>query len=108
MGIKTFVNNTGSALQVFLFVRSGSNPGCIRSRIGFTLIANESKVVTYGSDADPFLDGILAFQTSNGQYICTKMCVTQRGSAADNLLNTNNTILFGLTNSSIVITAQNV
>ncbi len=108
MGIKTFTNNTGSALQVYLFVRAGSNPGCIRRRIGFTLIANKSKTIAYGSDTDPFLDGILAYQNSNGQYICTKMCVTARGSTADNLLNTNNTILFSLTNSSIVITAQNI
>ena len=108
MGIKTFTNNTGDTLQVYLFVRAGSTPGCIRRRVGFTLIANESKTVSYGSDTDPFLDGILAYQNSGGQYICTKMCVTVRGSAADNLLNTNNTILLGLTNSSIVITAANV
>ncbi len=108
MGIKTFTNNTGDTLQVYLFVRAGSTPGCIRRRVGFTLIANESKTISYGSDADPFLDGILAYQNSNGQYICTKICVTVRGSVADNLLNTNNTIFFCLTNSSIVITAANL
>lgn len=107
VGIKSFTNNTGSALHVCIFVRAGSQPGCVLRCICFCLIANETKVITYGNECNPFLDGVKAYQCTNGQYLCTKTCVTERGSDADNLLNTNSKIYFCLENSSIVVSASN-
>lgn len=106
MGIKSFTNNTGSALKVCLYVRAGVTPGCVRKCMVFTLIVNETKVITYGCDEDPFLDGIKVCQCSKGQSVCTKLRVTTRGSSVDKLLNTHSHLLLSLYCDSIIVSAS--
>lgn len=96
MAQKVFKNNTNQPLEITLVVRQGDNPGNESGTINFQLAAGQSVTQKYGTDTNsPFLDGIA-------------VDVVTRGSSYDNLLNTNNTIMFGSgAGNSISISASN-
>jgi hypothetical protein len=106
-GAKQFTNNTPDDLRVIITVRAGSNPGCVLNCIPFVLAGYETRTITYGNNVSSFLDGISACQMSNGQFTSTAIRATERGSDVDNLMNTNNHILFTIAYNSIVIVGTN-
>lgn len=93
-GQKRFVNNSGSNLMVTLFVRRGDSPGQEAGTVIFKLNSGAQVSQTYGSDTGSiFLDGVAVE-------------VVDRGSALDNVLNTNNTITFSSA-GGLTITGSN-
>jgi hypothetical protein len=94
-GTKVFTNNSGSTLNVTLFVRRGDNPGNQAGTVIFQLGNGQSFTQSYGSDTNSvFLDGIAVE-------------VVTRGSAIDDLLNTNSKIAFTGGGNAITITGSN-
>ena len=94
-GKKVFKNTTNQPLQITLFIREGDNPGNEAGTQIFQLAAGQSATHTYGTDTNSiYLDGIVAE-------------VVTRGSALDNLLNTNNTITFSGSGSGFTMTGSN-
>ena len=94
-GQKKFINNSGSSLVVTLFVRRGDNPGQEAGTVIFKLNSGAQVSQVYGSDTGSiYLDGVAVE-------------VADRGSALDNVLNTNNTITFSSTAGGVTISGSN-
>ena len=92
-GVKVFNNTSKSDLNVTLLIRAGSDPAGQAGEQVVQLKAGESRRVTYGSDTDSiFLNGLRIVAEVNGSIVDQTQRVSQRGSAFDNVLNTNNTI----------------
>lgn len=95
-GTKSFVNNTGVDLRITLFVRDGSDPTIPDSgRQNFKLAADAKETITYGEETgDVFLNAIRLRWEEDGAALTYIMRVDERGSWADDLMNTNNVITF--------------
>jgi hypothetical protein len=106
-GIKEFSNDTCYELKVELTVRAGEKIGCTARTEEFCLQRGECKIITYGNDANPFLDGIHACASNHNQCSETGLFVRCPGSAVDKLINAYNHISFLLAAQSIVISAHN-
>jgi hypothetical protein len=91
-GVKTFINTTASTLQITLFTRQGDNPANADGTTSFTLTPGQTSTITYGSQQNPFLNGISLTTTSQGEVYTKTQLVTAKSSQLDNLLNTNNVI----------------
>jgi hypothetical protein len=94
-GTKLFVNKTSMTLQVTIFIRDGADPTKPDAgQESFTLAGGKSESISYGNSTDIYLNG-LGFVASDGhQQTIESRSVLTRGSAWDNLLNTNSTITF--------------
>jgi hypothetical protein len=94
-GSKLFVNKTSMTLQVTIFIRDGADPTKPDAgQESFTLAGGKSESISYGNSTDIYLNG-LGFVTTDGQQqTIESRSVVTRGSAWDNLLNTNSTITF--------------
>lgn len=94
-GSKSFTNSTNQPLKVTLFVRQGDSPGNEAGTVIFQLDPGKTQTQAYGSDTNSvFLDGIL-------------LEVVQKGSAYDNLMNTNSKIKISGDGSNITLTGSN-
>lgn len=102
-GKKEFINNACSDITVELTVREGERPGCTAKKEEFCLKRSECKIVIFGNECNPFLDGIRACSSNPGQCSETGLFVKTRGCAADNLLNNNNHITFLSAGQSLAI-----
>ena len=93
-GTKKFINDTGKAIKVRIFVRKGADPLDGNSgKEGFTLAPGEAKIITYGEDTgDVFLNGIRVFWEDDGADCAYMLNVEKRGNWLDDTLNTNNVI----------------
>jgi hypothetical protein len=85
-GVKTFINTTASTLQITLFTRQGDNPANADGTTSFTLTPGQTRTITYGSQQNPFLNGISLTTTSQGEAYTKTQLVTARNSQLDNLL----------------------
>ena len=104
-GIKEFINNTCSDLNVTIKVRAGLNPGCVYRMEEFCLRIHECKKVCYGNECNPFLDSICVYYCNFGQYAQSELAVRKCGSEVDCLINRHNKILFLNAGPSVVISA---
>ncbi|QFT88993.1 hypothetical protein FIU87_10075 [Bacillus sp. THAF10] len=89
MAEKTFNNRSAASLQVTLLVRQGSNPANYAGEVNFTLAPGQTRTIFYGSEENPFLNGIVLSTNFNGDIYNKTQLVTVRGTLYDNLLNTN-------------------
>ncbi|MFV0344184.1 MAG: hypothetical protein ACK5JH_15075 [Anaerocolumna sp.] len=104
-GVKEFVNNTCSEINVTIKVRSGNTPGCTYRIEEFCLKVFECKKVCFGNEANPHLDGICVCYCTLGQCASSELSVIKCGSEVDRLLNQNYRILFLNAGPSVVISA---
>ncbi|QGQ94221.1 hypothetical protein EHS13_04525 [Paenibacillus psychroresistens] len=107
-GTKTFVNTSQAVLQITLFVRQGVNPANQDGTATFTLNPQESLFVQYGNEQNPFLNGFTLFTILNGDLYSKVQFTTTIGSELDNLLNTNDYVLFSKIITDYVISGANV
>lgn len=104
---KTFINNSGATLQVTLFVRQGSETFNQDGTVSFTLNPFQRLTVPYGSDQNPFLNGILLFTIFQNDLYSKIQFVTARGSELDNVLNTNQFISISKIITDFLISGSN-
>ncbi len=104
-GIKEFVNNTCTEINVTIKVRAGNTPGCTYRIEDFCLKVFECKKVCYGNESNPFLDGICVCYSTFGQCASSELSVIKCGSEVDCLINHNYRILFLNAGPSVVISA---
>ncbi|QGQ97655.1 hypothetical protein EHS13_23575 [Paenibacillus psychroresistens] len=106
-GVKTFVNLSQAVLQITLFVRQGADPVNQDGTATFTLNPEESLLVQYGSDLNPFLNGFTLFAILNGDLYSKVQFVTVRDSEFDKLLNYHEFIFFSKIITDYVVSAAN-
>jgi hypothetical protein len=107
MGAKTFINQTGHDLYIELTVREGDEPGTAADVPNFQLAnAQPPYFFQYSVDINPYLDGIIANATDNGN-IAGELYVFTRGDDSDNAMNMNNTVTFNLQDQTIVLNCTN-
>ncbi|MGD6775256.1 hypothetical protein ACQCT3_06335 [Sutcliffiella horikoshii] len=92
MAEKTFNNRSAASLQMVLLVRQGSNPANYAGEVVFTLRPGQTRTIFYGSEENPFLNGIVMSTNFNGDIYSKTQIVTVRGTQFDNLLNFNSII----------------
>jgi len=105
--VKTFINNSAAILQMTLFVRQGTLPFNQDGTVSFTLNPQQTLDIEYGSDQDPFLNGLSLFTIFEGDLYSKIQFVTVAESLLDNLLNTNNVITITSVQTDYVITGSN-
>ncbi|SDX56348.1 hypothetical protein [Paenibacillus sp. CF384] len=106
-GIKTFVNTTGAALDITLFIRAGFEPYNQYGTESFTLGPYGTEEVAYGDDNNKFLNGILIFTIFEGDLYSKMQFVVTVESDFDALINTNSTLTYTLVNTDYVISGSN-
>ncbi|KZZ84002.1 MULTISPECIES: hypothetical protein [Bacillaceae] len=103
-GVKTLINTTTATLQITLYARAGSNPVNQGPALNVTLLPNQTLTVQYGSDANPFLNGIAVFTIANNDLYSKVQFVLARGSELDNVLNNNNVLVISKVLTDYLIT----
>ena len=106
-GKKLFINNCGNKINVTVFNRLSSNPAQTRDQIEFSLESRERKMVTYGNDQNPYLNGFNLIAYLNGAILAQQKIVITRGSPLDNQLNMNDSVIFLFSNGSFYIQTSN-
>ncbi|WP_308637133.1 hypothetical protein [Paenibacillus silvisoli] len=101
-GIKTFTNTTGAALQIMLFIREGPEYYNQDGTVSFTLAPFEELDVSYGTDSNIYLNGILLFTIFQGSVYSSMQFVNEGGNVIDNALNMNSYITISLVNTVFV------
>lgn len=94
MSYKKLVNQSGLALSVELVSRVGSEPNQSGPIVAVSLPPGGKQTVEYGNSQNPFLNGLVVSSGSDGAFSNGSQIVTSRGSAWDNVLNTNDTLTF--------------
>jgi hypothetical protein len=92
MAGKTFNNFSHKDLGVTLFVRQSEDPANNAGQERFDLDSGEGKYVSYGDDANIYLNGITVASVSDGAMQMEREFVVKRGSDLDNQLNMNDTV----------------
>lgn len=94
MAYKKIVNNSGVDFNdVTVIPRDGDDPANSGTAVNVGPIANgEYKEVTYGNDANPYLNGFTLTADGGGYATTITEIVTERGSHFDDVLNTNSTV----------------
>jgi len=105
-GTKTLVNNTGAALSVTLVVRAGDDPSNVAGYQPVSLTGGQQQV-SYGGPSDPYLNGLVIGGVVGGTQILQQAMVEERGTAFDDVLNTNDTLHLSLNGGVIDITGSN-
>lgn len=105
-GKKEFINKSCVAINVVLTVRTSDKPGCCFRKEEFSLKCSESKIICYGSEANPYLDSIQVCSNDHNQYSETTLAVTKCGSPIDKLINDHFHIVFLSAGQTIVITSH--
>lgn len=93
-GSKKLVNKIGAYTNIVLNVRKGSNPQDHLKDVNVSLNPGETKTVQYGDDQNPFLNGVSYEYKPDGSLVSFSAQVATRGSAWDDVFNTNNTLTF--------------
>lgn len=106
-GQKLFINNCGNQLNVTAYNRLSSNPAKTRGQIDVSIVNGERKMVTYGNDQNPYLNGFNLIAFRDGAMIAQQKIVVTRGSPLDNQLNMNDTVTFLFSNGSFYIRTTN-
>ncbi|MTH53577.1 hypothetical protein GKZ89_09195 [Bacillus mangrovi] len=106
-GVKTLINTTSATLQITLFGRAGSNPVNQGAATNVTLLPNQTLTVQYGDDANPFLNGISVFAIADNDLYSKVQFVLATGSELDNVLNTNNVLVFSKVLTDYLVTGVN-
>jgi hypothetical protein len=94
MAYKKLVNQSGSALTIELVTRQGSEPNQSGTIVTASLPAGGKQTVEYGDAQNPYLNGLVVSSCADGAFANGSHTVTARGSAWDNVLNTNDTLTF--------------
>lgn len=102
MASKKLINQSGVDLRIALLVRQGSTPGTILDTVRVRVPAGQTVEASYGDASNPFLDGVNVGWELNGSASNQKQMVTTRGSAWDDVLNTNSILTFGAVTSPAV------
>lgn len=91
---KTFLNNTSRDINVTIVIRAGDDPSHTAGTQNLTVNANSQQQVTYGNDANIYLNGLsLTPVNPDGLFGELKFVVTKRGSPIDDALNTNSVMV---------------
>lgn len=106
-GRKLFINGSGNQLNVTAYNRLSSDPARTRDEVTFTLQRDEHKMVTYGNDQNPYLNGFNLIAVRDGSIISQTKIVITRGSPLDNQLNMHDTVTFLFTKGSFYIQVSN-
>ncbi len=104
-GIREFVNNTCSDLNVVITVRAGDKVGCVFRVEEFCLKRFECLKIVFGNEFNSFIDGIKVCYCDNGQCGATELCVKKCGCFLDKILNKNFRIIFINAGPTIAVTA---
>ena len=107
MAGKTFINETTYELNVELTSRLGDTPGHEGRPVYFKLLPQAQSEVLYGDDKNPYLDAIMVKARGEGNMMTSMAKVLTRGSSVDNDFNTNDHVIFTLTQDSLVTTFRN-
>jgi len=94
MAYKKLVNQSGLTLTVECVTRQGSDPSQSGIIVTTQLQPNARQTIEYGNDQNPYLNGVIVSSCSNGAFANGAQLVQVRGSAFDNVLNTNDTLTF--------------
>jgi hypothetical protein len=106
-GKKDFKNNTDGIIGISLFIRAGEDPKNGAGVQTFTLKPRETQSITYGNDQNIYLNGYNLVSDFNGAHYCIEEFVTNRGSAFDNLLNTNSKVEINYNAAAFQVTTNN-
>jgi hypothetical protein len=106
-GTKTFVNTSPATLQITLFVREGNEPLNQDGTVSFMLDPGETEVVTFATEQNSFLNGILFFTLFEGDLYSKIQFVIEIGSELDALLNKNSTITITKNQTDYEISGSN-
>jgi hypothetical protein len=105
-GSKILINKTSHNLTVTLQTRIGDQPSGHGPPVTVHLLANGRTTVRYGSEQNPFLNGLTLSWQLSGSAATQSSTVTKRGSSWDNTLNTDNTLTIGSV-SALAVTGSN-
>ena len=105
-GVREFVNNSCSNLNIIISVRAGDRIGCIYRIEEFCLKRFECLKICFGNEQNPFIDGIKVCYYDYGQYGATELVVKKYGCTLDNLLNRNFRIIFLSAGPTIAVSAH--
>jgi len=94
MAYKNLVNQSGLPLNIELVTRLGPDPSQSGASVLASLPPGATQQVQYGDPSNPYLNGLVVSSSANGQFSSGSHIATARGSNWDNLLNTNNTLIF--------------
>jgi hypothetical protein len=94
-GTKKITNNSGVAINVSVTGRVGAEPGHEGKTVSGVIKPHASITLEYGNDQNPFMDALVASETSNGSAINQIFKCTARGGPGtlDNLFNTNSELV---------------
>ena len=107
MAGKTFINQTTYELTVELTSRLGDTPGHEGRPVNFKLQPQAQSEVLFGDDKNPYLDAIMVKARGEGNMWTSVAKVLTRGSTIDNNFNTNDHVIFNMTEDSLVTTFRN-
>jgi hypothetical protein len=94
-GTKKITNNSGVAINVSVTGRVGAEPGHEGKTVSGAIKPHTSITLEYGNDQNPFMDALVASETSNGSAINQIFKCTARGGPGTlgNLFNTNSELV---------------
>jgi hypothetical protein len=107
-GVREFLNNTCSDLNVIISVRAGDKIGCVFRIEEFCLKRFECLKIIFGNEINPFIDGIKVCYCDYGQFAATELVVKKYGCTVDKLLNKHFRIIFLDAGPTIAISAQKI
>ena len=103
MAYKNLINESPFDLHIALLPRLGDNPSNSGSNITSNVPKGKSKKISYGDDSNPFLNSVTAI--GGNESISLSVC--PRGSSSDNLMNTNNTLVFAQDGNKLTVRGMN-
>ena len=103
MAYKKLVNDTPFDLYIAMLPRVGDNPANSGSNVTSNVPKGKSEKVNYGDDSNPFLNSITAI----GGKESISLSVCPRGSTSDNIMNTNNTLVFAQEGNRLTVKGIN-
>ncbi|MEM7049371.1 MAG: hypothetical protein AAF604_06915 [Acidobacteriota bacterium] len=103
MAHKTFVNRTDLDLAVTVFTRQGEDPRNSGPTLFIDVLAQAEKRIEYGDAENPFLNGVSLAWRNAGSTANQGRLVTVRGSAWDDTLNTNDTLVIEAVENPAVV-----
>jgi hypothetical protein len=94
-GTKKISNNSGVAINVSVTGRIGAEPGHEGKTVFGVIQPHGSITLEYGNDQNPYMDALVASETSNGSAINQNFKCTARGGPGtlDNLFNANSELV---------------
>jgi hypothetical protein len=107
-GTKNIINKTGYQIVGTIVGRTGDNPQNGGKTVDFQIPANQSQVIQYGNDQNPYMNTLsVSTKTDGTSKVDAIYDVITRGGFIDNLFNTNSNITVTMGSTGLLIQGSN-